>query len=64
MGLTVITQCLYTHLEEVVFLHAKGSNLEGDVIGDDDNIPTLGVLWGEESELPGNHTNLNKIDNI
>lgn len=45
-------------LEQLVLLRPKGADVVSDVIPDDDDLPTLRVLWGEHGHPPGNHPDL------
>jgi hypothetical protein len=47
---------LGTLVEELVFLRTEGTNLEGDVVGDDDETSAAGVLGSTGSDDPTNHT--------
>ena len=46
------------YLKEFIFLRTERSDLECDVIGDDDDITTFWILRGHEGELPGHHADL------
>ena len=32
-----------------------------EVIGDDDDVPSAGVLWSQHGQSPSNHTNLERV---
>ena len=46
------------YLEELVLEWSKGANQVSEVVGNDDDLPSTGVLWGQHGQSPGNHTNL------
>ncbi|GFF28865.1 hypothetical protein IFM46972_02469 [Aspergillus udagawae] len=47
---------LGTLAEELVFLGTEGTDLEGDVVGNDDEPSAFGILRGASSNDPSNHT--------
>ena len=51
-------------LVEHVFLRSKRTNLEGDVICNDDNVTTTRILGRFQCHLPRHHSNLISKDHI
>ena len=41
-----------------VLLHTEGARLEGHIVGDQNQITALGVLWGLHGHLPRQHANV------
>lgn len=46
------------YLEELVFQWSKGANQVSKIIGDDNDLPSAGVLWSQHGQSPSNHSNL------
>lgn len=49
-----------TDHKELIFQGSEGSYHVSDVVGYDDQLPALRVLWGQEGQLPSQHANLNE----
>lgn len=49
---------LLTYHKELIFQRPEGSYHVSDVIGYDNHLPSLGVLWGQHCQFPCQHANL------
>lgn len=50
--------------EQLILLRPKGANHVGDVVRDDNDLPTLWVLWSLHPHPEGNHSHLVKSEYI